>query len=113
MNLYYSSLYNFICNTKNRNNVRERIDEVFAYLEKNKLNTRETYWITKHLLTIQKTQSVGSYITSEEKTCLKTLNTISELCIKNKLKKIQVKTIEHLWRPNGAIFKKNMNTLYT
>ena len=71
MKLYYSSLYNFIYNTKNHKNVRERIDEVFTYLEENKLNTRKTYWITKHLLTIQKTQSVGSYITSEENTFLK------------------------------------------
>lgn len=102
-NLTYSAVYNNIY--KNRVQY-EKKSNILSILCLSKNNDRYNYWVTKHLKTMYLTQMIGKHITDSEYKIINTLNKKAYLSMRLKLRKLQHKTIEHIWRPNGPIVTK-------
>lgn len=98
-NLSYGNIYNHIYKKRVQNKPECSILELFS-LEKK--NDRYKYWITKHLEKIYKTQRIGSHISDSEYNTIKIINKRSYLSMRLKIRKVQHKAIEHIWRPNGS-----------
>ena len=74
---------------------------------------RDKYWVTKHLLTICKTQSIGNKLS--EKIDLKKIkhaNNISKLKIGLQIRGLQHKVIEHLYKPHGTFYEINRRQFF-
>lgn len=97
-NLSYASIYNYIYEKKVKEKNIYSIIELFPLSKK---NDRYKYWVTKHLKKIYKTQKLGAHISDSEYNTINIINKKSHLSMRLKLRKIQHKAIEHVWRPNG------------
>ena len=52
------------------------------------------------------TQGIGIYISESEYGIIKEINKNAHLSMRLRLRKLQHKAIEHVWRPDGAIVGK-------
>lgn len=109
-NLSYASIYNHIYEKRVR---EKKICSIIELFPLSKKNDRYNYWVTKHLEKIYKTQRMGAHISDSEYNTIKLINKKAQLSMRLKLRKIQHKAIEHVWRPNGFFaneLSKSFNT---
>lgn len=102
-NLSYAYVYNKIYNSKEFDKKKYNVLTIFPFKGK---NDRHIYWVTKHLQTIFNTQNLGKHISYSEYKYIKRKNRMAHLSMRLRLRKLQHKTIEHVWRPNGYIAEK-------
>ena len=99
-NLSYASIYNNIYKKRVHDKKMCSILELFS-LEKK--NDRYKYWVTKHLEKIYMTQRLGTHISYSDYNTIKLINKRAYLSMRLKLRKVQHKAIEHVWRPDGYL----------
>ena len=99
----YASVYNHLYSHKyiNKNDRVKSLNDVLGL--KKKQDVRALYWVTKHLITIYNTQGIGKIISSEDYEKLERINKNAKIYINLRVRDIQHKMIEHVWRPDGKI----------
>ena len=61
-----------------------------------------------HILTIAKTQRIGTHLTAATRDFVSTQLRLATLCwIITRLRPLQKRIIEYLWRPQGAMFRRH------
>ena len=105
-NLSYANIYNHIYEKRIQDGNMCNILELFSL---KKQNDRYKYWVTKHLKKIYNTQRLGTHISNSDYKTIKLINKRAHLSMRLKLRKIQHKAIEHIWRPDGC-FAKEIST---
>ena len=106
-NLSYGAVYNNLYKSRLENREKKSILSIICLSKK---NDRHNYWVTKHLKTMYLTQQIGKHISDSEYKIIKEINKKAYLSMRLRLRKLQHKTIEHIWRPDGpmeAELKKN------
>ena len=107
-NLSYASIYNYIYKKRVQ---EKKICSVLELFSLSKKNDRYKYWVTKHLEKIYKTQRFGSHISYSDYNAIKLINKRAHLSMRLKLRKVQHKAIEHVWRPNGHFANRLLKNL--
>ena len=102
-NLSYASVYNEIYKSRMEDKTKSSL---LSFVRLSTKNDRHDYWVTKHLQTIYHTQKIGTHISASEYELIKKINKKAFLSIRLRLRKLQHKAIEHIWRPNGPSVSK-------
>jgi hypothetical protein len=106
-NVTYSSIYNELYKKIHKDQTHNAMKTIIKTLINDTdiyKNSRSLFWITKHLIKIHNTQQIGKHITREEFYNLEEINRLSSISNNLKLRSIQQKSIEYLYRPNGNLF---------
>ena len=99
-NMSYAAVYNKLYKSKIEDKKKSSILSLICVSKK---NDRHDYWVTKHLKTMYHTQNIGKHISESEYELINKINKKAYLSMRLKLRKLQHKTIEHIWRPNSHI----------
>ena len=89
----YTSAY------KRRNTVNEWIQT--KILKSNDLRVR--MWNSLHMIKAKKTQSIGKHISHDVFESMRTTFKLASLEARLRLRSLQHRIIQHLWRPNGRL----------
>jgi hypothetical protein len=102
-NLSYAAVYNRLYKSRVEG---QKNKSILSILHISKKNDRYNYWVTKHLETMYFTQQIGKHISVSDYEIIKKINKKAYLSMRLKLRKLQHKTIEYIWRPNGPTVAK-------
>lgn len=111
-NVTYASVYNYLF--KNRKCcTKSSLCKLGKMITKGKkIDDRTLYWLSKHVLKIYETQSIGEHISRKEREKLRIIHANASLNIRLRLRQLQHKAIEYMWRPDGVLFN-NMKNEYS
>lgn len=107
--LSYSKLYNIIYASYIRKNYNKTISNILD----NCKTIRERYWTSKQILKILHTQRIGKHMDNPTIHHLWDVYKMSSIGAKAQNRKIQHAALRHLYRPNGSIFKRNINEFFS
>ena len=72
---------------------------------------RKRLWQSKHLLKIAKTQTLGRRIDDDLLQAVTKINQLASLDARLRLRKLQHKILEHLYRPTGVLARRFATTI--
>lgn len=72
---------------------------------------RKRLWQSKHLLKIAKTQTLGRHIDNDLLQAATRIHKVASLDARLRLRKLQHKILEHLYRPTGGLARKFATTI--
>ena len=109
MSQHYSTIYN-----KVYEQYINRDKDVNKYVQtrvKRCRSNREKLWLTKHLLKMAKTQTIGRKFTQTTLDKIEHESTLVRIRSTIGVRKIQKRAIRFLYRPHGSIYEKNKRRL--
>lgn len=109
----YSNVYNyFFTNIGKENFLKILLKDLLKDTKDVHKNSRNLYWVTKHLIKIKSTQRIGNKISSDDLNKISKIHRLSTISNNLKIRTIQHKIIENLYRPDSKLFNNDkMNIL--
>ena len=107
----YAEFYNSIYKNKNH---KLEIKKLIEFLNDNNIdikNHKKMLLYTNHFMKIRHHCTIGKHITDQNIKCINTVRKKVLLLKKSCARRIQLKILDHLWKPKGVFYNKILNQL--
>ena len=107
----YSEFYNSFYKNSNRKDEIKKFIEFIIHKNIDIKNHKKILRYTNHFIKISNHSTIGKHVTDQNIKCINNIRKKIFLLKKSCLRRIQLKVLDHLWKPGGVFHDKNLKQL--
>lgn len=107
----YAQIYHSIYESTDRKLEIKKFVEFIKHKNVNTINHKKVLMYTTYLMNIKSHCTIGEHVTDQNMECIHVVRKKVHLLKKSCARRIQLKVLDHLWKPGGVFHNKSIYKL--